>query len=310
MTRLYIMRQPPVVLFNFNRPDQTLRVLEQLTRLKCEKVYLVCDGPRHANSADEVSVGEVRKHLAEWEPPGIKVLIEAELNMGLRSRFYSALDYVFDRETSALVLEDDCGVDDSFFEFAAKALDVYEGSHLFGIVAAHNPMPSLRRNVAQFDDYPRIWGWAIHGILWKKFRASPRPDYLDPIFRRSVLGRIGSRTMRVMFGGMMTPELSSRTWDVDFATYCISEGLLNVSPPTNLCLNFGLDGKGTHQQDWSALETPKTRPYLTPMIWREARKPSFWRTASDDLRRILRWVNAGARRPHLALRKLLSLVNK
>lgn len=310
IVRLYNMLSTTVVLFNFNRPHQTLRVLEQLTRLNCQRVYLVCDGPREGNLEDKVAVGEVLEHLSQWIPSAEKYVIASQLNLGLRERFYSALDYVFSRENAAIILEDDCAIDDSFFEFAETSLDFYHSDTTVGIVSAHNPMPCRQSSAVQFDTYPRIWGWATHGDLWRKFRSSPIPDYLDPKFRRSVLQMLGSRTMRLMFGSMMSPQFSSRTWDVDFATFCISEGLLNVYPPTNLCLNLGIHGNGTNSQDWSAVELPEPRPIKGPLHWREARKPSIWINAIVDLRRLFRWLEAALRHPALAGQKALRLLGQ
>ena len=305
--RLYNMLQTPVVLFNFNRPEQTLRALEQLTRLNCSKVYLVCDGPREGNLDDQDRVESVRNHLKNWQSSGDKVFFLAERNLGLRERFFSALDSVFADEDAAIILEDDCVIDDSFFDFAEAALVQYPNSEGVGIVAAHNPMPSQFRQSVQFDTYPRIWGWASHGDLWRRFRASPLPNYSDKRFRGKVLRTLGSRTMRLMFAPMMTHSFSSRTWDVDFASFCISQGLLNISPPTNLCSNSGLEGNGTNSQDWSSLELPKVRTLLNPVRWRKKRKPSFLSNACVDIRRLSRWARASSRSPADALRKIRSL---
>jgi len=310
LDRLYNMLQTPVVLFNFNRPEQTLRALEQLTKLNCSKVYLVCDGPREGNLEDQDRVDVVRDHLMKWQSSAAKVFFLAERNLGLRERFFSALDSVFAVEDAAIILEDDCVIDDSFFDFAEAALVKYASCDGVGIIAAHNPMPSQFTNSVQFDTYPRIWGWAAHGGLWRRFRASPLPNYSDKRFRGKVLRTLGSRTMRLMFAPMMTHSFASRTWDVDFASFCISQGLLNISPPTNLCSNSGLEGNGTNSQDWSSLEVPKVKTLLNPVRWRKKTKRSFLLNAYVDFRRLSRWARASTKRPAEALRKIRSLFER
>lgn len=298
--------QVPVVLFAFNRPALTELSLRRIIEANPRRIYFVQDGPRPGNLVDQSLVIQVRELLSTI-PDNISVIqILAEENLGLRTRFLSALDQIFELENSAVIIEDDCLVELSFFSFAERCLEFYADHSSVGTVSAHRPISIPGGSKVVFDEVTRIWGWATWADRWKAFRSSPPVDIQDETVRRYILSRVRSRTWRFMAQQIFTHQSASENWDVSLALYSLGADLLSVSPAKNAMRNLG-SRNGTHPQEWAFLEMPKTRPVsgeieLTPPIQRSM--PHVW---WEDAVRAMRWLFAAVKSPHLALEKLRSL---
>lgn len=299
----------PVVLFTFNRPEVTEITLRRVVEANPTKIYFVQDGPRGGNKLDHQLVQQVRK-LVHLIPEGIEVItIFSESNLGLRSRFFKALDEVFDREEAAIIIEDDCLVELSFFTFAARCLDFYQEDKKIVIVSSHRPVSFPGNSSVVFDEVTRIWGWATWADRWKAFRACAPANLADHDSRAGLLAKIRSTTWRIMARSLFTAEMSSNSWAVGLSIYALQNGLLSVSPPRNAVTNLGALG-GTHSQDWAFVELPKSKPVLDGTKFNLAKIRPNTHVCYEDLVRVGRWSIAAAKRPGKALKKLNSLLFK
>ena len=298
---------PPVVLFNFNRPDLTSINLERILSINPTKLYLVCDGPRDGNELDKEKVKQVREFLQRVPESMEVVRFYSETNLGLKARFNSALDLVFASEPHAIILEDDCLVEPDFFHFASKALDVYRSDWRVGAVSAHRPVAGLGFSKVYFDEYLRIWGWATWADRWKAYRSANTTALSNLLFRENVLKKIRSRTNRFMARQIFTPEVESSTWDVPYSAYFLHMGLLSVSPPRNMVKNLGLES-GTNLQDWSYLELPTTKGLSFGTNFPSPQRRSSLAVFREDVVRTSRWITAVIRRPRQAFRKFKGLM--
>lgn len=298
--------QVPVVLFAFNRPELTELTLNRIIEANPRRIYFVQDGPRAGNLLDQSLVIQVRD-LLKTIPDHIAVTpILAEENLGLRTRFLSALDEIFELEACAVIIEDDCLVELSFFSFAERCLSFYEGDSSVCTVSAHRPISIPGGSRVVFDEVTRIWGWATWADRWWAFRSSPPVDLQDETVRSHILSRVRSKTWRLMAQQIFTRESASENWDVSLAVYALGADLWSVTPPKNAMRNLG-SRNGTHHQEWASLELPKTRPVPAGMkLTSPFRRPEvhvWW----EDAVRALRWLIASVRSPVRALEKLRSL---
>ena len=117
---------PPVALLLFNRPEVTQRVVDEAVAANPKDVYLIADGPRSDHPDDERLCEEVRRIASEAPWTGTVHTDFSAVNLGLKRRVSTGLDWVFDHEEQAIILEDDCLPDASFFHFATELLDRYK----------------------------------------------------------------------------------------------------------------------------------------------------------------------------------------
>jgi hypothetical protein len=289
---------PAVVLFNFNRPRFTELALRRLEKVRISRLYFVCDGPRAGNESDKQLVAQVLSVFRGFEFSFETVELVSNVNLGLKERFESALDYIFEVEPEAIILEDDCEVSPLFFEFALESLETYRDEQQVALISAHNPTRQIpfSANRAFFSSYPRIWGWATWGRVWKTYRSSrvPRSGNHRPDGRP--LKNIESLTTRLTFSILMSSEKSWDSWDIWFAHHVISRRLLCLTPPSNLVRNLGVTGPSTNGHDWAQLDLPKIAATLSPTLPREIRVSKL-NEVWLDLYRLFQWTLAVVTHP-------------
>ncbi|HRE26978.1 MAG TPA: hypothetical protein PK954_10125, partial [Anaerolineales bacterium] len=81
------------------------------------------------------------------------------------------MDWVFDRVDRAIILEDDCLPDPTFFVYGAELLDRYAADphvmHVSGTSFMRNGWPGRASYVATRQ--PFVWGWATWRRAWQHY---------------------------------------------------------------------------------------------------------------------------------------------
>ena len=116
----------PVVFIIFNKIEATEKVFEVLKRVRPSKLFIIADGPRKEKPEEDFICAQVRKITEEinWECEVFRNY--ADENLGLRKRIMTGLHWVFQNVMEAIIIEDDCLPDDSFFKFCQDMLKKYE----------------------------------------------------------------------------------------------------------------------------------------------------------------------------------------
>src|SRR4051812_21908684 len=107
----------PVVIVAFNRPAFTRELLDRVRRARPTTLYLIADGPRPDRPEDVDRCADVRRELeaVDWECAVTRLY--SDVNRGCEATVELGLDVVFAREERAIILEDDCLPDASFFPY-------------------------------------------------------------------------------------------------------------------------------------------------------------------------------------------------
>jgi hypothetical protein len=125
----------PVVLIAFNRPRVTARVLDALREVKPSRLFVIADGPRPGNREDVERCARVRTLIEgiDWDCRVEKRY--AESNLGLEANVELGLDWVFSQVDRAIVFEDDCIPDPSFFDYCEELLERYADDERVWLIA-------------------------------------------------------------------------------------------------------------------------------------------------------------------------------
>ena len=97
------MNNIPVLLLNFNRPYQTIGLIENLRLIKPKKVFISIDGPRVGVEPDKekcIRVAECIK-LIDWDCE-IKTKI-SDTNLGLRNNVKTSMDWFFSENEFGII---------------------------------------------------------------------------------------------------------------------------------------------------------------------------------------------------------------
>jgi hypothetical protein len=263
------MFDAPVVFCVFNRPQHTRRVLDVLARLQPRHLFVIADGPRK-DFPDDARLCEETIALVEsamtW-PGNVQWNIATE-NLGCRIRIPNGLDWVFDRVDEAIVLEDDCVPDLSFFPYCRELLHRYRNEHRIGVISGSNFLSASIRcpDSYLFSRYPLIWGWAAWKRTWEMYdrNADNWPALRDSHWLRTLLDDpLATAYWRAIFNEV---RAGLDTWDYSLTFSLWKADVLSIHPQTNLVSNIGYGKQATHSYVRTVFADLPCEALMTPLI--------------------------------------------
>jgi hypothetical protein len=239
----------PVALLIFNRPDTTERVFAEIARARPSKLLVVADGPRDIRPGEAELCRQARAIIdrVDWE---CEVLTEfADRNMGCKLRVSSGIDWIFTLVEEAIILEDDCLPDPSFFRYCDEMLERYRDNERVGMVSGGNLQFGRQRGSGSyyFSKYTHIWGWASWRRAWKHYDRDLTlwPEFRDEGLLAQMFQTAGEQDYwRNSFQWVYEGALD--TWDVSWTFTALTHGMLQVVPNVNLISNIGFGANATH----------------------------------------------------------------
>ena len=115
----------PVALLLYNRPHLTQRVFAEIAQARPQTLFVVADGPRGDDPDDVVRVAATRHIIDGIDWPCEVLKNYSDVNMGCKHRISTGLEWIFGTVEDAIILEDDCLPDPTFFRFGHELLDFY-----------------------------------------------------------------------------------------------------------------------------------------------------------------------------------------
>lgn len=239
----------PVALVIFNRPDTTERVFLEIAKARPSKLLIVADGPRVDRPGEIEKCNASRAIIDRVDWPCEVLTNYSEINLGCKNRVSSGIDWVFSQVEEAIILEDDCLPEASFFQFCEEMLERYRYDERIGMISGTN---FLNNKIAiddsyYFSKYMTIWGWATWRRAWKNYDVTIEfwPKLKDDGFLDS---RINSKDERSYWyrafdrvhGGAID------TWDYQWVLCNWIQNRLSIVPSVNLISNIGFRSDATH----------------------------------------------------------------
>ena len=258
----YRLLQTPVAFFIFNRPETTRRVFEEIRRVRPPKLLVVADGPRFERPEEAEKCKIVRAIVDTVDWPCDVVKNYSDTNMGCRKRVSSGLDWVFKTVPEAIILEDDCLPNPSFFLFCEELLEKYRNDLRVMHIGGCNFQNGFKRGEGSyyFSIYPHIWGWASWRRAWKYYDVNIyswcktiNEEFLYTLFtdKKTV------RYWKMILDKVQNNEID--TWDYQWTYTVWSHNGLAILPKKNLVSNVGFSEEGTHTKaTYSKLSKRKT----------------------------------------------------
>lgn len=236
----------PIVLIIYKRSSTLSLIIDELRKINASKIYVIADGPRNNSEASDVSKARSIIDSVDWVCEVVKIY--STENLGLYKRWNSGLDEVFVSEKNAIILEDDCVPNSSFFEFSSKMLDKYNKNSEIFMIGGSNLGLNININYDyDFCSYPLIWGWATWQRSWKEFR-NIHPLNLTPNKLSHLKGILNSRIAFFHWKNLFTKLKNGTILDYghEIAFHLLTSNKLCVIPRLNLVSNQGVDLHATH----------------------------------------------------------------
>ena len=244
------MRKAAVVFLVYNRPELTRRVFERIKNARPDQLFVVCDGPKSNVIEDVERVRCVRALLEDGVDWPCEFHREyAEHNMGCRARVASGLNWAFGQVEDAIILEDDCLPDASFFPFCNALLDRYRNDPRIMQIGGTNFAAShisCRESYWPSKHAP-IWGWATWSRAWRLYDFTMRSwgDRFETL--RDSFANAWEREFWLSDWNRIRGNIEqATTWDVMWAFTLRAVGGLSLLPSENLIENIGVGSDSTH----------------------------------------------------------------
>lgn len=234
-----------IALFVYNRSKHTHEVLKSLQRNNISKLYIFSDGIK--DEKDKDSVGKVRNLIdsIDWCETEI---IKNERNKGLANSIVYGVNYVLERHTRIIVLEDDCVPSDNFIAFMEKCFNKYENNEKVMNVTGYSLPIKIPDNYPYniyFSYRSSSWGWGTWRRAWKYFDRNK--SILSEIEKSSNLRKKINRAGEDLIP-MLKKQVAGKldSWAVFWAINIIKNDGVCVNPVKSKIKNVGHDGTGIH----------------------------------------------------------------
>jgi hypothetical protein len=253
----------------FNRPELTERVFEVIRRARPPRLLAVADGPRLHCPTDIEQCERVRAIFdrVDWECEVHRNF--SATNMGCGKRVSSGLDWIFEQVEEAIIVEDDCLPEPSFFLFCEELLERYRHDERVGFIGGvsfqrdHHPRP----NSYYFSRGHYIWGWASWRRAWRGYdfemRKWPRlreNGWLHKLFTDKGVVRYYTYSFDQTYNRRID------TWDYQWFFHCWVRNMWEIMPNVNLVTNIGHhEASATHTRARSKIQNVPAHPIPFPL---------------------------------------------
>jgi hypothetical protein len=260
-----------VIFLVFNRPVLTARVFARIRDARPPQLFVVADGPRLDRPGEAEKCAEVRRVIEEGVDWPCELIRDySEVNLGCGKRVASGITNAFKRVEEAIILEDDCLPDPTFFPFCTELLERYRDEHRVGLISGshHQAEFSYGTDDYYFCRYGNIWGWATWKRSWRYFDYSMsnwslwiRDGRMNQLFPVSEVREYWTKIWNDTAAGKYD------TWDYQWTFCYMSTGMLGILPRTALIENIGFGPDATHtfqEEEASAMVGSMTFPLRHP----------------------------------------------
>lgn len=242
----------PIVFIIFNRPNETKTVFEAISKARPSELFIIADGPR--TDKEKILCDSVRSIVEKVDWPCKVTKNYSDVNLGCKIRVSSGLDWVFTQTDRAIILEDDCVPDQSFFKFCDYLLDYYKDNssimHISGNFF-HQNNPKFNEKASYFfSKIPHIWGWATWSRAWKKYDvglikwpALKKNNSLIKKFNNNGAYEYWSKIWDQYYSNQID------SWDGQWFFACLSNDGISINPTKNLISNIGFSESATHSKN-------------------------------------------------------------
>jgi len=303
-TERYMPNQSvPVALFAYARPAHLRQTLDALRSNRVPLIYAFSDGARDPSVVERVE--KVRQILREVNWCELMVL-ERESNLGLGQSIRQGVSAVLDQHETVIVVEDDIVFRPGAYDYASKALEVYQHSEdVMSISLWTDPTITPLQSLGGFFAERFVcWGWATYRKWWNLYLDTPLQ-----VMKQCELAGIDFEEWGADLRWQAEHAAERNLWYVGYALLHLLHEKVSYFPPETLTVNIGFDGtgenSGIHADPSIALidcsvDCPETWP--TPYVQSETAsgflkyfeirghsvsKPSLTSRGSRKLRRLL-----------------------
>lgn len=244
------MNYAPIILFVYNRPEHTKKVIDSLKQNMLSKeseLYIYADAAKDESALTQVNA--VRNYLSTIEGfNGLHIRMR-ESNMGVDENIISGVSEVINIHGRAIVLEDDLVTSAWFLQYMNDALNFYRDQEEVACIHAYTYPVQQGLKEVFFLKGADCWGWATWKRAWDLFEPDGR-KLLDKILSKKLDSEFNfDNTYPYVQALREQAEGRTRCWDIRWYASAFVENKLTLYPGQSLVHNIGHDASGSHCED-------------------------------------------------------------
>ena len=260
------MKNTAILLMTYIRPENTRLILNILKKCRQKNIVVFNDGLKNQNHL--ISHEKTRGFILDFKKKNKITTIFSKKNLTQKKNLPFALSEVFKKYERAIILEDDCIPNQSFFKFCNLLLEKYKNDNRISQISGNNFLnfkKFKRRNNDSyfFSMFTSSWGWATWKNRWQNYYDSEikvwpkikKENWLKDIFMNKKSFDFWTKAFDRRY------KFLDDDWDRPWTLINLANNRLNIFPNKNLISNIGEDNVALHSnpKKWNnlMLETMK-----------------------------------------------------
>lgn len=163
------MVETPVLYITFARPEYASQSFGAIKKAQPKKLYFYSNKARD-EKPDEVARNlEVRSYIGQidWDCD-VKTWFRDEY-VDVFTSLWGAIDWIFDNEEKAIVIEEDVVASLAFFDYVDKLIDKYADNEKIWMISGNNGAPQYNPHDCSYfySHNIDIYGWASWRRVWQ-----------------------------------------------------------------------------------------------------------------------------------------------
>ncbi len=236
----------PILFLVFNRPETTIKVFEEIRKIRPKQLFIAADGYRPDKVGEETLCKEVKSIVSniDWNCE-VHRLFRNE-NLGCGKAVSSAISWFFENVEEGIILEDDCLPNQSFFNFCQELLIKYRNVEDIMMISGNNFLNNhiVKNNYESyyFSKYAFIWGWASWRRSWKEYDINIVKE--NEKINKNLKNKKEQKYWLNIFDLVSNKKID--TWDYQWVYTIFKMNRLTIVPNINLVSNIGFGNNSTH----------------------------------------------------------------
>tara|TARA_Y100001970_G_C14097091_1_gene783308 strand:- start:310 stop:1233 length:924 start_codon:yes stop_codon:yes gene_type:complete len=298
----------PILFITYARSKYARKAFDAIKRVKPKNLYFYSNKAPIGNQDLNNNNNKIRGFVDEIDWDCNLRTFFRDKHIQIYTSLFSAIDWVFDNEKKAIIIEEDCVASAVFFDYCEKLLDYYEDESKVWMLSGNNFTPSGNPSDSSFffSRFAHIYGWASWSDRWKK-QDRLMESWDDEVKKREFLEYFQDKKSAIFFYKNFKNFYKKieryNPWDyLNWYSMIINKAYC-VVPNTNLVSNIGSSGfhnKNTKDFKSFNLPTPKGNKFIINK-YLESIEPSrydvyhfqhhYWLRRTTLLKKIKRKLN-------------------
>lgn len=237
----------PILIVAFARHENVIKIA-RYSQQQNRRIYIFVDGPNDLHAEAQQKTRSVAEDLAQ--SPDITIHCNPK-NLGVAEAVPAAIDWCFQYEDSAIILEDDCIPLPGAYDYFDWGINELGGNTqiVSGVAPESFAGVENNRQSSTLSIYPLIWGWGCTKLGWSLLRRTKRDGYSFSRCIKSIYSR-PSRAKSVAFflaAAIRVSRGNLKAWDSEIALEMLVSGYKAIIPNRSVITNTGNDEFASHQ---------------------------------------------------------------